>query len=404
MANNTILESTATFEMQAKRAGLNEQWIEAFGRNHMNKLSVLAHAITTRGTPPTTQQVTDFLDNIRPGIGATLSEVTGVKRLVFEAQTLAIASLRTAIQSPDDSSSRRVAPAERAARLEAQKARLQGLDLTGPLEPSHWLYDQFSSMMELGEIKYMPPNKCMTRQQELMGEKPDKQIKIDESKGSLVFKDAPQEHETDVSSDLALHQAMARRALAMDLVGMASYNTVMKFVTRMFNLMAQPPAPGYAKISHTQLLRADRQAFLRLAETVSPPFTENAAGTLPLDDAFNRLDTDVTVTYHMLPIPVHRTKDDDAKRSSSASTTNKPPKTGNKPQSSGGKTGKGKGKPNKRQPMPQALLNMHHRTPDQKQICFNYNLGKCKDKKCAREHVCCVPGCYQKHPQIEHDK
>ena len=138
MANNTILESTATFEVQARRAGLNEQWIQAFGRNHMNKLSVLAHAITTTpGTPPTTQQATKFLEDIRPGIGATLSEVTGVKRLVFEAQTLAIASLRAAIQSPDDSSARRAAPAERAARLEAQKARLQGLDLTGPLEPSH---------------------------------------------------------------------------------------------------------------------------------------------------------------------------------------------------------------------------------------------------------------------------
>ena len=310
MANNTILESTATFEMQAKRAGLNEQWIQAFATKHMNKLSVLAHAITTPGTPPTSQQVTEFLDDIRPGIGATLSEITGVKRFVFEAQTLAIASLRTAIQSPDDSSSRRVAPAERAARIESQKARLQGLDLTGPLEPSHWLYDQFSSIMELGEIKYIAPNKCMTRQQEILGEKPDKQIKIDEAKGSLVFKDAPQEHDTDVSSDLALRQAMARRALAMDLVGMASYSAVMKFVNRMFNFMAQTPAPGYAKISHTQLLRADRQAFLRLAETVSPPFTENAAGTLPIDDALNRLDTDVTVTYHMLPILAHRSKDD----------------------------------------------------------------------------------------------
>ena len=403
MANNTILESTATFEMQAKRAGLNEQWIQAFGTKHMNKLSVLAHAITTPGTPPTSQQVTEFLDDIRPGIGATLSEITGVKRLVFEAQTLAIASLRTAIQSPDDSSSRRVAPAERAARIESQKARLQGLDLTGPLEPSHWLYDQFSSMMELGEIKYIPPNKCMTRQQEILGEKPDKQIKIDEAKGSLVFKDAPQEHDTDVSSDLALRQAMARRALAMDLVGLASYSTVMKFVNRMFNLMAQTPAPGYAKISHTQLLRADRQAFLRLAETVSPPFTENAAGTLPIDDALNRLDTDVTVTYHMLPIPVQRSKGDESKQSSAASSSTKPSKTGTKPPSGGGKSSKGKGK-QKRQPMPQALLNMHHRTPDQKQICFNYNLGKCKDKKCPREHVCCVPGCYQKHPQIEHDK
>eukprot|EP00438_Fugacium_kawagutii_P018543 Skav204348 [mRNA] locus=scaffold3936:105494:108589:+ [translate_table: standard] len=129
---------------------------------------------------------------------------TAVKRLVFEAQTLTIASLRSTVQSPEDSTVRKIAPAERTARLEAQRNRLQGLDLTGPLEPSHWLYDQFSAMLELGEIKYIAPNKCMTRQQEIAGENPDKQIKLDENKSSLVVKEHPKENETDVASDLAL--------------------------------------------------------------------------------------------------------------------------------------------------------------------------------------------------------
>ena len=175
----------------------------------------------------------------------------------------------------------------------------------------------------------------------------------------------------------------------MDLVGMASYNTtVMKFVTRMFNLMSQPPAPGYAKISHTQLLRADRQAFLRLAETVSPPFTENAAGTLPLDDAFNRLDTDVTVAYHMLPIPLQRTKDDDAKRSSSASATNKPPKR----QQATRQWWQDQKRQRKAQTATNAASIVEHTpsNPDRKQICFNYNLGKNAKTKSALESMYAV--------------
>ena len=403
MANNTLLESTATFSQQAARAGLSEPWIQALNRAHMNKLSAIAYAITTPGVAPTTDQARDFLDQMRPGAGPTLSEITAIKRLVFEAQTLTIASLRTAVQSPDDNSAKRVAPAERAARLETQRTRLQGLDLSGPLEPSHWMYDQFSAMLELGELKYIAPNKCMTRQQELAGERPDKQIKLDETKSSLVVKDHPKEPDAEIATDLALHQAFTRRALAMDLVGIASYGTVMRFVNQLFAWMSQAPAPGFNKPTQAQLLRADRQAFQRLAElVVPPPYHANAAGVLPLDTGFDRLHTDVTVTYHMLPIPMGRSRDDDTKRPSS-SHINKTNKTGGKPGGSPSKSSKGSGK-QKRQPMPQQLQGMHHRTPQNKQICFNYNLGKCKDKKCQREHVCCVPGCYKAHPQIEHDK
>ena len=404
MASNTLLESVAAFESQAKRAGLNEQWIEAFGRNDLNKLGRLAYAVTTPGVAPTTEQVTDFMNHLRLGVGPTLSEITAVKRVLFEAQTLTIASLRSTVHSPDDASTRRVAPAERSARIEAQRQRLQGLELSGPMEPSHWLYDQFSAMLETGELKYISPGKCMTRQQELSGDKPDKQIKLDETRGSLVVKDKPHDQETDITSDLSLLQAMTRRALAMDLVGIASYNAVMKFVNRLFALLTQLPAPGFGRPGHAQLLRADRQAFMRLAETVSPPYHINAAGVLPLDLAFDQLHNDVTVTYHMLPVPLGRHRDDD--KTSNATSTKTPPikKTpgGNKTGGAPSSKGKGGGK-NKRQPMPHQLHGMHHKTPSGKAICFNFNLGKCKDKKCPREHVCCMPGCYKNHPQTEHE-
>ena len=67
--------------------------------------------------------------------------------------------------------------------------------------------------------------------------------------------------------------------------------------------------------------------------------------------------------------------------------------------------GKGKGKKGKgdakRFPMPKELQGTHHMTPQKKPICFDLNLGRCSNKNCKREHVCCVPNCYQKHPQSE---
>ena len=123
MASNTLLESVAAFETQARRAGLNEQWVEAFGRNNLNRLGRLAYAVTTPGVAPSTEQVTDLMNQLRFGVGPTLSEIAAVKRVIFEAQTLTIASLRSTVHSPDDASTKRVARAERSARLEAQDSR-----------------------------------------------------------------------------------------------------------------------------------------------------------------------------------------------------------------------------------------------------------------------------------------
>ena len=292
MASSTILESTATFEMQATRAGLSTAYIAAIKNMGLGTLAKIAYALTTPGTSPTDAQIGAFLNGVRPGTVPTLADETAMKRLVFESQTLTLANLRNSLQAADDSASKKVAPAERAARIAGQKARLGGLDLSGPMEPSYWLYDTFSAMYESGELKYIAPGNSLNRQQELSGAKPEKHIKLDASSSGLVVKDAAPEQpeqEINVGSDLALLQAMCRRALAMDLVGLASYDTIMKWVNPMFSLYAQPPAPGFQKVSQGQLLRADRQSFLRLAEMVTGGFKAGPTGVLCLDGAFNLL-------------------------------------------------------------------------------------------------------------------
>ena len=340
MASSTILESTATFEMQATRAGLSVAYVAAIKNMGLGTLGKIAYPLTTPGTSPTDAQIGTFLNGVRPGTVPTLADETAMKRLVFESQTLKIANLRNSLQAADDSASKKVAPAE-SARIAGQKARI-------PMEPSFWLYDFFSATYESGEsgeLKYIPPGKCLTRQQELSGAKPEKHIKLDASSSGLVVKDAAPEQEINVGSDLALFQAMCRRALAMDLVGLASYDTIMKWINRMFSLYTQPPAPGFQKASQSQLLRAALPA-------ASAPVKEADLRDAPYD----------------------------------------PPKKGK---------GKGKGK-KKRTPMPSGLVGMHHQTPQGKAICYNFNLSKCQDKNCKREHVCCSPRCYKKHPLFEH--
>ena len=90
----------------------------------------------------------------------------------------------------------------------------------------------------------------------------------------------------------------------MDLTGLASYEVLRKWVDRlMFALYAQAPAPGFQKVTQAQLLRADRQAFVRISEQFTGSLKSFAGAGKPLDPLIERLESDMTVTYFMLPIP-----------------------------------------------------------------------------------------------------
>ena len=60
--------------------------------------------------------------------------------LMFEAQTMSLASLKQAIEH-NENRKVELAPAEREDRILRQKGKLQGLDLSGPYENAHANYN-----------------------------------------------------------------------------------------------------------------------------------------------------------------------------------------------------------------------------------------------------------------------
>lgn len=304
----------------------------------------------------------------------------------------------------EDATPKKMSAPEREARLELQRQTFRGLDITGPLEPAHSLYDLCASMVEKNEVAYIGPTKCLSRRQELLGNKPEKEIQLDASKTALIVKEQQSIAEISITSDLGLYQALQRKTLALDLTGVASYEVMRKWIDRLFTLYSQSPAPGFAKISQAQLLRADRQAFVRMSELFTGSLKTPVAAGKPLDPYIERLEGDMTVTYFMLPTPA----------SYGGSSTDKPDKDKKRPDAQNTKGGqppkkvakgnsKGNNKGKKREPIPQALRGHHSRTPQGEAICFGFNLGTCKQgSKCPRQHACSVPGCYKDHPQTEH--
>ena len=178
MATSSILDSEATFVQQSEEAGLTGPWIDALRANGLATFAKLSFAITSLGTVATDEQVNGFLNSLRVGVAATVAELAAFKRLLFESQTLMMHSFKSTAKG-DEVTPRRMAQPERDARLEKQRELLRGLDIKGPLDPAHALYDDCAAKIERNEVSYINHNRCLSRQQELMGSKPEKEIQLD---------------------------------------------------------------------------------------------------------------------------------------------------------------------------------------------------------------------------------
>ena len=122
-------------------------------------------------------QINAFLGTLRRGVAPSIADMAAFKRVLFESQTPMMHSLKATARGEERTPKKMSAP-EREARLELQRQTFRGLDISGPLEPAHSLYDLCASMVEKNEVAYIGPTKCLSRQQELMGSKPEKNYSL----------------------------------------------------------------------------------------------------------------------------------------------------------------------------------------------------------------------------------
>ena len=92
---------------------------------------------------------------------------------------MSLAALKQTVEHTED---RKVelAPAEREDRINRQRRKLQGLELTGPYENAHSNYNLVASMLEADSPVYLEPRKFLTRNAEVAREKPGKEVILNE--------------------------------------------------------------------------------------------------------------------------------------------------------------------------------------------------------------------------------
>ena len=394
-----ILKSQAAFRERCADCGLTTTEIDGLIAKGVTSMSVLAYTLTTPGVTPDEASLRGLMNSASPG-DVTVQTLASIRRLVFESQTLAISQIKSIIEA-DAEKKIELAPAERATRIKDQKARLAGYELSGPLENAFSNYSYVAAMVESDHVVYLEPHRFITRQSEVTKERPGKELILDEA-SRISVRDKQHREKCTIQNELQLAEAWTRRALACDLMQVTTFSSMEKWHRFLLSRLSLSPPPHFQPTNIEQLLRCDRAAWMRLSELV-PSLKRDDAGRLPLDEAFEKMESDPQVLFHLLPMPGKRAL------SSEGGELHKGRGRGRgKGTSKGRGDGKGAGQGAKRdaaggfkRPTELSDDSLHHNTSDGSRICWNFNLKKgCSFAKageqCKRGYHVCMK-CLQPH-------
>ena len=424
MAEVSLLNSTAAFKTRALSHGLAQGIVDSLISKGITSLNQVAYALTPPGTAPSEQALRLFINAEKPE-DVTAGQLASIRRLVFEAQTLSVSQLKQQVEGVD-SKVKELPADERRFRLEEQRRRLVGMELKGPLECSFGSYNLVVQMASEDVLQYLSPSKFTTRAQEVLSQKPQKDIILDASQSVKIRDSFTHNMQCEVADSLALSQALTRRSLALDLVGIASFHKAESWNRELLRHLQQSPPPGHRQVDQVQIMRADRAAWLHIAESISS-LKKLPDGTLPLDSAFASLPMVPHVTFYLLPT-LGTNKGPGKRAEAPASDGDSKPKTksarrrealkrklggqnnsGTPPPpapASSAPPGKGRSKGSRAgRQFPSELKGMMSRMPNGKRICWDFNcLAGCHNgEDCPNgAHVCMRPKCFQPHPQHRH--
>eukprot|EP00971_Amphidinium_carterae_P346202 6487526-Amphidinium_carterae.1 len=203
-----------------------------------------------------------------------------------------------------------------------------------------------------------------------------------------------------LSSELLTERALIRRGYALQMSDLMSHSTHQKIVDKYVDDVCRDATDGFAKITWSQIQKADAVLWNKLADASQGSLGRSEDGRRPLDSLVDRFLHDPSVVYHLIPRMMSR----DAGTSSvsgsrrvggggvgasgvkrelqHAAASGKPPAKKAKGKSKSGNSGFDRGLP-----LPGLLRGLNSRTADGSRICYNFNLGSCKENPCPNGYA-----------------
>ena len=236
-------------------------------------------------------------------------------------------------------------------------------------------------------MRYICPTKCTSRDQEIRGIKKDPQLKSS-SDGTIRLVNQEVSMHADLGGEYRVRMALQRRSIALDVVKLATYQTMEGYHDFLFNMLLRDVPETHDRIQLQQLLKADEAVFVKMIELCRGGISQRADGSYPVEVALREAQRDPVVLSCLQPLP----KNSGFKRSVENNQPYHYPSL-----AKGGKgKGKGKGKNSGKTGagVPKELEGLRTRTKNGTPICFAANLDQgCTSAKwgqrCSRGlHVC----------------
>ena len=393
-------DSSPVWEARALAIGLSAAIITSFKTAGIDTMSKLAFGCAFQ---PSSSDETPLIELFKLILSrdATLNETAMLRRLYYESHASMVQDMRTRVDRSDTDGPKKLPPAERAARHAIQQQRLSGIVIADDLEPSFNLLDRVCQQYDLDQLSYLGPEECGSRAQEVVGIKKDPSLKLErDSQGNIKAKEDHPNEQADVASDYKLRQAFTRRSLAYDQANLIGFSIQEAWIAHLFKLMHKDVPAGYSKVSMTQILSADREIFIRMADACRATIIPTLGADRPLDVSMKSLIHDPDVAYLTLPLPVSKSKG-----KGKGKVANDVPYK--KQEGGGGKNGKtkGKGKKGKGTSAPDGCV---ARLEDGRNICFAFNASRgCSHPNVTAGgrcrfgfHVCGKAGCRGNHSMV----
>ena len=211
----SLLDSKSEFDSRAQQVGLVEEVVQALSDKGIASLAQLGFAA---GTPGTTDETSlrAWASKTLGSLSVPLGQEIALRRLLFTAHTLIIASLKEEVARASSAADvvRKLPPVEREARLTKLREKLPGIDLTRHQEPSYELVDAFSAMLEARSVRWVPFHRCTSREQELSARSYNKELQVMQSQdGKLSLKEGQASRHANVSDGLRVQQADVQQRL-----------------------------------------------------------------------------------------------------------------------------------------------------------------------------------------------
>ena len=188
------------------------------------------------------------------GYGDKKPMIPRIRRLYAQAYTYAAKEMQDEAD-PKAEDKITMHPTDRASRTEGVRQKITGFKVLGMNMPAHKLCDLFATILAKDIVRYVPWEKCISRDQETTEETESKGLKV--SKEGLLMQDVAPDSHTNLSGEFLWDYALRRRSLAADIGGLMRFEVADAWTETLKQHVLKTPPPGHKRVSWAQVKAAD---------------------------------------------------------------------------------------------------------------------------------------------------